>query len=80
MSTPPVFKNLADARMNYAKGSLDENSIPADPLVLFDAWMTQHQQLCDENKNLYVEPNAMVLSTCNPITLRPSSRMYFNFS
>jgi pyridoxine/pyridoxamine 5'-phosphate oxidase len=67
-----VSKNLADARINYAKGVLMEDSIPADPIILFNKWFEDHQVTC---KDIYVEPNAVILSTCDPATLRPAARV-----
>ena len=60
-SPPPAGKpNLADLRLNYERGSLDESTLPDDPLVLFKMWME------DAINAAVVEPNAMTLATVSP--------------
>jgi pyridoxamine 5'-phosphate oxidase len=68
------MQKLADLRVVYDKGVLLEQSLPGNPFELFSGWFTDHRKLLDAQK-MYLEPNAMVLSTCNPKTLRPSSRV-----
>lgn len=49
--------NIADLRMNYQKGSLDQSDVLAEPMAQFSQWF-------DEALNAQVpEPNAMHLST-----------------
>ncbi len=59
--------DLFDLRKDYAEGSLDEESINADPFEQFRLWM-------DEAMKRLPEPNAMVLSTCGADG-QPSSRV-----
>jgi pyridoxamine 5'-phosphate oxidase len=57
-STPPTGKpNLADLRLNYERGALDETTLPTDPHVLFQLWLD------DAIAAGVVEPNAMTLAT-----------------
>lgn len=48
---------LADLRKDYARGSLDETSVDADPIRQFDAWF---KQALDTR---LPEPNTMTLAT-----------------
>ncbi len=48
---------LADLRKDYARGSLDETSVDADPIRQFDAWF---KQALDAR---LPEPNTMTLAT-----------------
>lgn len=48
---------LADLRKDYARGSLDETSVAADPIRQFDAWF---KQALDAR---LPEPNTMTLAT-----------------
>lgn len=53
----PVDPGVADLRRNYARASLDEGDVDADPVVQFRRWF-------QEAKDARVlEPNAMVLAT-----------------
>lgn len=57
-SPPPAGKpNLADLRLNYEKGALDEATLPEDPLQLLKLWLD------DAIAAGVVEPNAMTLAT-----------------
>jgi pyridoxamine 5'-phosphate oxidase len=56
-SKPAGKPNLADLRLNYEKGSLDEATLPKDPLTLFQLW------LHDAMDAGVMEPNAMTLAT-----------------
>lgn len=57
-SPPPAGKpNLADLRLNYEKGALDEATLPEEPLGLFKLWFD------DAIVAGVVEPNAMTLAT-----------------
>ena len=57
-SEPPTGKpNLADLRLNYEKGALDEPTLPQDPFVLFKMWLD------DAIAAAVMEPNAMTLAT-----------------
>lgn len=49
--------NLADLRLNYEKGSLDEATLPMEPLPLFRMWLE------DALAAGVMEPNAMTLAT-----------------
>src|SRR5215213_11463058 len=67
-SPAPAGKpNLADLRLNYEKGALDEATLPCDPLDLFRLW------LGDAIAAAVLEPNAMTLATVSPDG-QPSSR------
>lgn len=48
---------LADLRKDYARGSLDETSVDADPIRQFEAWFKQAQDA------RLPEPNTMTLAT-----------------
>ncbi|MGN6232912.1 MAG: pyridoxamine 5'-phosphate oxidase [Trinickia sp.] len=48
---------LADLRKDYARGSLDETSVDADPFRQFEAWFKQAQDA------RLPEPNTMTLAT-----------------
>ena len=68
--TPPpddAPQRLAELRVNYQAGTLDEADCPADPLTGFQAWFAA---AVDSGMP---EPNAMVLSTADP-SGQPSSR------
>lgn len=67
-SPPPAGKpNLADLRLNYEKGALDESTLPGDPFALFKLWLD------DAIASALMEPNAMTLSTVSADG-QPSSR------
>lgn len=51
------FRSIADIRRDYGELSLDEESIPDDPIVQFKLWFT------DVLQNETYDPTAMVLST-----------------
>jgi pyridoxamine 5'-phosphate oxidase len=59
--------NLADLRLNYEKGALDEATLPDDPIELFRLW------LGDAIAAAVLEPNAMTLATVSE-DAQPSSR------
>ncbi len=68
--TPPpddAPQRLADLRINYQAGTLDEADCPGDPLTGFHAWFAA---AVDSGMP---EPNAMVLSTADRFG-QPSSR------
>lgn len=56
-SNPAGKPNLADLRLNYEKGSLDEATLPPEPLSLFRMWFD------DAIAAGVMEPNAMTLAT-----------------
>ncbi len=56
-SNPTGNPNLADLRLNYEKGALDEATLPADPMVLFRMWLD------DAIASALMEPNAMTLAS-----------------
>ncbi len=58
---------LSELRVNYTRGQLLENEIPADPFPLFHAWMQQARA------GEIAEPNAMILATIREG--RPSARV-----
>jgi pyridoxamine 5'-phosphate oxidase len=49
--------SIADLRREYARASLDEAHVSAEPLAEFDRWFTQAQEA------KVLEPNAMTLAT-----------------
>ncbi len=65
--SPAGKPNLADLRLNYEKGALEETTLPGDPLVLFKLWLD------DAIASAVVEPNAMTLATVSDKG-QPSSR------
>ncbi|MCW2811032.1 MAG: pdxH [Friedmanniella sp.] len=62
--------SLADERIDYRADRLLESEAPADPYVLFDAWLTD--AFAAKTAGLLPEPTAMVLATTDG--RRPSSR------
>ncbi len=68
--TPPgedAPRRLADLRVSYDAGVLDEEHLRSDPLAQFDAW------LADALEVGLPEPNAMIVSTAAPDG-QPSAR------
>lgn len=62
-----AFKDLADMRLSYQKGGLNEDDVSKNPFEQFDQWF-------DEANNAdLTEPNAMILATVNP-ELQPTTR------
>lgn len=62
-----AFKDLADMRLSYQKGGLNEDDVSQNPFEQFDQWF-------DDAKNAdLTEPNAMILATVNP-ELQPTTR------
>lgn len=60
-SPPPSGKpNLADLRLSYEKGALEESTLPGNPFELFGLWLQ------DAIAAGVVEPNAMTLATVSP--------------
>ncbi|MDQ1324920.1 MAG: Pyridoxine/pyridoxamine 5-phosphate oxidase [Campylobacterota bacterium] len=49
--------DLQDMRTEYKKATLDESSVPADPLMLFEQWF---KEAVDSQ---IVDPNTMILAT-----------------
>jgi pyridoxamine 5'-phosphate oxidase len=67
-SPAPAGKpNLADLRLNYEKGALDEATLPTDPFALFQFWLD------DAIAAGVMEANAMTLATVSADG-QPSSR------
>lgn len=62
------MSSLADLRINYARASLDEADVHADPFVQFDTWF---KEALDAQ---IPEPNAMTLATADAAG-RPSARI-----
>ncbi len=62
-------KNLADLRVSYERGQLDDSSTAAEPYDLFTTWM--NDALADDS---IVEPYAMALATVDA-RARPASRI-----
>lgn len=62
------MKNLADQRISYEQGELDESATTSGPLALFERWYTQAEQA------KVPEPNAMTLATVGSDG-RPSTRV-----
>lgn len=65
--SPSGKPNLADLRLNYEKGALDEATMPGDPFALFRLWLD------DAIAAGVVELNAMTLATVSADG-QPSSR------
>lgn len=61
------MKSIKKSRVDYTKGAIKEDTLPAHPMELFKQWMTF---ALSEVK----EPNAFVLSTVNDVGV-PSSRV-----
>ena len=81
-SAPPAGKpNLADLRLNYEKGALDEATLPHEPFALFQMW------LHDAIDSGLMEPNAMTLATvsadgqpsCRTVLLKGFDARGFSF-
>ncbi len=66
-SQPAGKPNLADLRLSYEKGALEESTLPGEPMELFRLWME------DAIAAAVPEPNAMTLATVAPDG-QPSSR------
>lgn len=66
-SQPAGKPNLADLRLNYEKGALEEATLPGDPMELFRLWMD------DALAAGVLEANAMTLATVSADG-QPSSR------
>jgi pyridoxamine 5'-phosphate oxidase len=60
--------SIADMRRNYARASLDEGDVAADPIAQFVRWFDE-ARAADA-----LEPNAMTLATATPDG-RPSARV-----
>ncbi|GAA4700134.1 pyridoxamine 5'-phosphate oxidase [Nocardioides conyzicola] len=63
---PPL--DLSGLREDYARAGLDETDLAADPIAMFDRWMSEAHEA------LQHDANAMVVSTVGPDGA-PSSRM-----
>ena len=61
--------SLADLRMEYRRHSLRRDEVAADPFAQFRIWFAEAQE------SGIVEPNAMTLSTVDPGSGQPSSRI-----
>lgn len=66
--------DLRAERVNYTLGQLDEAQAGTDPHALFDQWMSEAIERRNTEGDV-LEPNAMVLSTINPETEWPDSRV-----
>jgi len=64
-----MILDISTLRKEYSSESLDLDTIPKNPFELFTKWIQEAIQ-----SEIY-EPNAMCLSTCDPNTLQPSSRI-----
>lgn len=62
------MNNLGDKRENYSKGILTKENLALDPMIQFENWYHDAEEVES------IEPNAMNLSTAN-LDGRPSSRM-----
>ena len=79
--SPSGKPNLADLRLNYEKGALDEVTLPGDPLALFKLWLD------DAIAAAVVEPNAMTIATvssngqpsCRTVLLKGFDARGFSF-
>ena len=80
-SAPSGKPNLADLRLNYEKGALDEATLPADPFELFQLWLD------DALAAGVMEANAMSLATvaadgqpsCRTVLLKGFDARGFSF-
>lgn len=66
--------DLRAERVNYTQGNLNKQKAGSDPHALFDEWLHDAIVRRDTDGDL-LEPNAMVLSTINPETEWPDSRV-----
>jgi pyridoxamine 5'-phosphate oxidase len=64
----PVDPAIADLRRSYARASLDEGDVVADPIAQFRRWFQ------DARDAQVLEPNAMTLATATPDGV-PSARV-----
>lgn len=62
------MKDVHALRREFNVGSLNDSEVPADPMVLFEAWFDHMVEKGDS------EPNAMTLSTVSPDG-KPTSRI-----
>ena len=62
--------DLYDERLDYAGDHLLESNAPADPFVLFDAWLAD--AFLAKERGVLPEPTAMVVATC--VDDQPSAR------
>jgi pyridoxamine 5'-phosphate oxidase len=69
MNTADAAGSVADMRLDYRFGELNESDAPADPFDLFDAWFAA--VLANPGTD---EPTAMTLATVDPATMTPSAR------
>jgi pyridoxamine 5'-phosphate oxidase len=65
-----VETRLADLRLDYRRGGLEEADASADPFAQFEVWMADAITACEGTAE---EPHAMSLATVNS-ELRPSIR------
>lgn len=63
-----ILEDLNNLRRDYEKGEFSEKSANPNPFIQFDLWFK------DAEKENYLEPNAMTLSTVSK-DLKPSSRV-----
>lgn len=81
VSPNPGKPNLADLRLSYEKGELEESTLPSDPFALFQIWL---QDALDAR---VPEPNAMTLATvsadgqpsCRTVLLKGFDERGFSF-
>ena len=62
--------DLSGERLDYAGDHLLESNAPADPFVLFDAWLAD--AFLAKERGVLPEPTAMVVATC--VDDQPSAR------
>jgi pyridoxamine 5'-phosphate oxidase len=62
--------DLYDERLDYAGDRLLESNAPADPFILFDAWLAD--AFLAKERGVLPEPTAMVVATC--VDDQPSAR------
>ncbi|KAJ3416914.1 hypothetical protein HDV05_007972 [Chytridiales sp. JEL 0842] len=63
-------EDIASLRLTYTHGTLLESSAHSNPLQQFKSWFAEVKSAGTEK-----EVNAMCISTCDPLTGRPSGRM-----
>ena len=65
MSPKVIMPSLAELRIDYARASLDERDVAADPVEQFARWFEEARRA------EILEANAMTLATCGADGRRP---------
>lgn len=72
-ATAPAKVTLHDLRMSYEAGTLVEETAAKDPFAQFRLWFDEVSRSKPSLPDF--EPNAMAVSTVDPATMAPSSRV-----